>query len=102
MIAVATYWKLHKRDGSVTVVDEAEKRRRDGLQRPGYMYAEPAKLHSCDICGKRGPWTDTWSWYGSYAALDDGKPVINQCSDECRAEAKRRGLVPRNAAWSDE
>lgn len=61
-----------------------------------------ARLHTCAACAKLAPWDEGWSWYGSYADIDDGKPVAKFCSDPCRKEGKRRGLMPRNARWHDE
>lgn len=59
------------------------------------------RQHRCTVCDKVAPWSRAWRWYGSYSQLDDGKPVVKTCSDGCRREAKRRGLVPRNAREAD-
>lgn len=41
----------------------------------------------CDNCGHVGPWTDTWSWYGSIALLDERPAdLIHLCSAKCGEE----------------
>ena len=44
--------------------------------------------HVCDVCGHIGPWTDSWSWYGSYMDLDNGSQIVKACSDVCKLEAQ--------------
>lgn len=41
------------------------------------------KLHKCSVCGKEGEWTEEWSWFGNYADLEEEKPVLLFCSEEC-------------------
>ena len=40
--------------------------------------------HVCTVCGKRGGWSDSWQWYGSYNDMDAGT-IAKLCSAECRA-----------------
>jgi hypothetical protein len=56
------------------------------------------RVHTCSACGKQGPWTASWGWYGSYADLDADRPVVKLCSDPCWTAAKAQGLIPRNAS----
>jgi len=58
-------------------------------KRPRAIHHEVALLHTCDVCGKRGPWTKRWSPIPK--AYRDGKSVwpsgrkrLNACSDACR------------------
>lgn len=48
---------------------------------------------TCDVCRKSGPWTDTWSWYGSYRATEDCGHIVVTCSPSCRDSAKGKRLV---------
>lgn len=57
----------------------------------------PKRPHICDACGRTALWDENWSWYGSLADLDDGKPVLKACSKACRSALKEAGRVPRNA-----
>jgi hypothetical protein len=61
--------------------------------------------HQCAACHVVAPWGPSWSWYGSVADLEGStirnikpKPIIKTCSEQCRANAKRLGLIPRNAS----
>lgn len=56
-----------------------------------------AKPHTCSACQRTAPWDDGWGWYGSYADLDAGTTIVKTCSPACFTEAKRTGLMPRNA-----
>lgn len=49
--------------------------------------ARGERYHTCSVCRKMGKWTASWSWYGSYKDLDDGKPIIKVCSEKCRKAA---------------
>jgi predicted nucleic acid-binding Zn ribbon protein len=56
--------------------------------------AVPPRSHQCSICSKVAPWSDEWTWYGSYRQIDDGEPVVKLCSASCKAEfSKRRKLA---------
>ena len=59
---------------------------------------ERARLHECAACGTRAPWGAGWGWYGSYADMEDDNPVVKLCSDACWEDAKRRGILPKNAS----
>lgn len=48
------------------------------------------RLHSCTICGNVGEWGPTWQWKGSWRDLDEDRPVVKVCCDECKEEAERR------------
>jgi hypothetical protein len=45
--------------------------------------------YTCSACGKFSTWGPSWSWYGSYRDLENGKRIIYACSEECMAEAQR-------------
>jgi len=47
------------------------------------------RLHKCTVCGRVGKWGPSWSWYGSYRDIDEGRSVVKVCSDECRRQASR-------------
>lgn len=88
MTALTGWWKLTRRDGTTFVVDDTELKRLRGLKRPGFVSSEPARLHICSVCQTRGPWTESWGWYGSWKDIDEGRPVKKFCSDECRGKRK--------------
>ena len=35
-------------------------------------------IHCCDLCGKRGRWTDAWTWFGS-AADEECEIILKFC-----------------------
>lgn len=73
------------RNGNEELVEGVEARDRKLARRtPRAAGWRPAALHRCDICQACGPWTESWTWFGSYADLDDGKPVVKLCSKSCR------------------
>lgn len=41
------------------------------------------RIHTCDHCGRMGPWTSSWSWWGSFRSCDEGE-VVKSCSESCR------------------
>lgn len=45
------------------------------------------QTHTCSVCGRRAQWGSSWTWWGSWRDLDDGKPVYKFCSDACRQKA---------------
>ena len=52
------------------------------------------RSHECSMCGKVEPWNEeVWAWFGSYMDLDDGKPIIKVCSEECRETAKHHRIM---------
>jgi hypothetical protein len=59
---------------------------------------EKAETHQCAICGSLAAWSPGWAWYGSYEDLDCGAPILKTCSDGCRKEADRCGLVSEGVA----
>ena len=61
-----------------------------------------ALVHQCSVCSERGPWTDSWIWYGSYQELEDGDPIVKMCGDQCAAHARATKLVPKNAPRLDD
>lgn len=96
-------WRLTRRNGSTFIVDQRELDRLDQLQRRQYWgRPERCVIHECTVCGHRDAWRDSWQWYGSWALLDDSKPIVKICSEGCRVEAVRRGLVPKNAPRLDD
>lgn len=40
--------------------------------------------HTCTVCHTQGPWSATWSWFGSYKDLDTNGTVPKFCADVCR------------------
>ena len=44
------------------------------------------KLYQCSACGKENIWGPTWSWYGSLADLEYGRPTLKFCSDTCAGD----------------
>lgn len=44
------------------------------------------KVHKCTVCGKEDIWGPTWSWYGSYADLEEGRVALRFCSDACAGD----------------
>ena len=61
----------------------------------------PKRLHECSICGKQGPWTNEWEWFGSYKQIDDGEPVTKICSPACKLEfqsRRRKARIEKNRA----
>lgn len=57
--------------------------------------------HQCGVCEKLDAWRPGWIWYGSIRDFENGEAIVKMCSEACRAEAVRRGLVPRNAPTLD-
>lgn len=50
-------------------------------------------LHTCTACGRTATWGPTWSWYGSMADADEGRPLVKACCDECRRTIERQGMA---------
>jgi hypothetical protein len=48
---------------------------------------------TCDVCRRRGPWTDEWRWYGSYRAQETCGHIVVICSTTCRDSAKAKRLI---------
>ena len=91
------YFRLHFRNGTTKIVDRAEYLRLNGLKRRMFMTSEPCKIHQCSVCHKTGPWDDGWGWYGCYADIENGKPIIKTCSEKCFGQGERDGLIPADA-----
>lgn len=53
--------------------------------------------HKCSICAKVGPWSESWSWFGSYKELEDGGDIFKFCSNECKSDAVVNGMVPHES-----
>lgn len=80
-----TLFRVVRVSGEVEIITAAEYDRRQQLKRrPRYILVEKARIHVCSTCGNSGPWTESWSWFGSYADLDDDRPVKKYCSAECQ------------------
>ena len=45
------------------------------------------RMHTCYVCGKIDEWSESWSWYGSYDDIDNGKSVVKVCSAKCKGNA---------------
>ncbi len=52
------------------------------------------RLHTCSACQTVGLWSDRWSWYGSPADLDAGRPLIKACCAACRKALAAAGTTP--------
>lgn len=37
------------------------------------------RIYTCDFCGDKGGWSDSWSWYGSYMQVDTDGIVLMSC-----------------------
>ena len=46
----------------------------------------PERIYTCSACGTKGKWGAEWSWYGSWRAVDEGKPIVYCCSVVCRRQ----------------
>lgn len=57
--------------------------------------AEPAtgKQHTCDVCGRRGPWAPGWKHYGSVRIDEECGCFVKTCSDECRQHSRCQELI---------
>lgn len=98
-----TWFRIHYKTGKEDMVDgEAERDRLMARRRPKAVSFTIAKVHQCSVCNDRGPWTDDWSWFGSWKAVDDGKPIKKFCSKECRLvfSPKRPERDP-NKTWDE-
>lgn len=42
------------------------------------------RRHYCVMCGRVGPWSKRWRWYGSIRNFDDGAGVFKLCSPWCQ------------------
>lgn len=40
-------------------------------------------VYTCDVCGKRGEWTESWSQYGEVLDSQDEGRLLIMCSDIC-------------------
>lgn len=58
------------------------------------------KSWKCDGCGRVDLWGPSWSWYGSYAEVEDAAhgevadAIRVACSDGCRDKALRVAPMP--------
>ncbi|MEN0071276.1 MAG: helix-turn-helix transcriptional regulator [Propionicimonas sp.] len=54
------------------------------------------RIWACDQCGKRAPWGEGWTWYGSLRQIEEtGTPDFVLCSSTCRTlHAARTGTNP--------
>lgn len=41
-------------------------------------------IHRCTVCGNESPWTDKWSWFGSYRDIEECNPIDKFCSEACK------------------
>lgn len=58
------------------------------------IHTQARRLYQCDCCGKTDVWGDTWAWYGSWRAMDDGDPLLTICSADCRVKMIADGKLP--------
>lgn len=52
-------------------------------------------LHCCCVCNNLAPWSNAWSWFGSYAEVDCGAPIMKFCSVACKKQ--RKAVTPEMA-----
>lgn len=96
-----TWYRLHYRKGNPVLVEGEDTRDLAcGRRAPKVIGWEVATIHTCSTCGAQGPWTEDWSWYGSYNDLDEGRPVEKYCSKACLNPKNRRVDTP-GAPWRD-
>lgn len=80
-----TWFLIHLKSGKdIFVQGAAERDRIMRRKTPKAIGWKPATIHRCSICETEGPWTDDWSWYGSWAQLDDQEEIHKFCSRDCR------------------
>jgi hypothetical protein len=49
------------------------------------------KIYTCTICGKIGFWSESWSYYGSFAILDAcPEELVYCCSESCQKIATKK------------
>jgi hypothetical protein len=89
------WFRVHFRKSMIVVKGVAELERIKARKVPKVVLVEPAQIHECSVCHKREAWGKTWCWYGSWKAIDDGKPVRKFCSPECRR--RWRAKPPKKA-----
>lgn len=92
-----TWYRIYFRTKNIVVEGEAERDRICASKVPKVHSVEVAKEHTCSICGKVEAWDpDKWSWFGSYKQMEDGKPVVKFCSQDCANthKAKRKPAKP--------
>jgi len=67
-------------------------------------------FHTCDVCGKRGEWTESWWWYGKLMDWQHEESILIMCSRRCKekiADPKKaladkiagRLWTPENINW---
>lgn len=49
------------------------------------MSVETIRIHTCNVCGKRGRWREGWEYYGSMFDEEEGLGTTI-CSAECKAK----------------
>lgn len=80
-----TWFRIHfRKTPDMLVQGEAELQRILKRKSPKAIYHEAAKTHQCSYCEKVEAWLPSWIWWGSYADLDEGRPVLKFCSDDCK------------------
>jgi len=45
-------------------------------------------IYKCDVCGKRGEWTNSWWWYGGLTDSTDQRNILLMCSNVCKSKIK--------------
>jgi hypothetical protein len=47
--------------------------------------------HTCTVCGKKGEWSDAWSWYGSFVLMETAPGDLPKaCSPECEGKMRQK------------
>jgi hypothetical protein len=50
----------------------------------------PHRYHRCSACGTIGQWSEAWSWHGSMRDIDEGRPVLKACSQDCAQQLPKK------------
>lgn len=95
---VEPWFHVHFRKKKILVKGLAELERIKARKTPRVLLVEPAQIHECSVCHVREGWGPNWSWWGSWKAIDDGKPIRKFCSSVCRRAwrakpPQRKGFV---------
>lgn len=95
------WFRVHFRKNSILVQGEAELARIRARKVPKVVLVEPAQTYTCAVCETESAWLKSWIWYGSWQDLEEGKPVLYFCGEECQERysylpaRKRRQKPPR-------
>ena len=52
--------------------------------------AHGPKIYTCSQCNEGFEWDDASAWFGTIKDMDESKPLIYTCSNDCRVEMARQ------------